>query len=280
MSPLGYINRYINLIIETLRQVGAVRIWLLLSGWAFFQWLLLFALESYPSSWVHGPVSFLLSLYDPAEATGFKHYPGHYLLLPKFFDWGRFWMGALIEGAVLGVVARIYYGRFVGSVPGGRSPFEGIGRMLIHIVPAWLTINGLTIMISLFVPDLAQPFIHASPRATAVFEWIVMPSAYALVWALFFFLIPSIAMYRDTFGRALRRSLSIFLQNPITSLFLSAMVLAGPFVISSLAGKTVTIVEKFHPEMVYWALVVELAVEVVAYYMWMGTAVRFLVEVE
>jgi hypothetical protein len=42
----------------------------------------------------------------------------------------------------------------------------------------------------------------------------------------------------------------------------------------------VTIIEKFRPELVYWVLLAGLAVNALASFLWMGTAVRFLIDEE
>jgi hypothetical protein len=54
--------------------------------------------------------------------------------------------------------------------------------------------------------------------------------------------------------------------------------MAGPYLLSRIAGRSEQIVWNFRPELVYWVMLAGLVVELVANFFWMGTAVRFLLE--
>ena len=58
------------------------------------------------------------------------------------------------------------------------------------------------------------------------------------------------------------------------------MVVASQTIVSAAAGRPVTIIEKFRPELVYWVLLAGLGFNLIASFFWMGTAVRFLIEEE
>jgi hypothetical protein len=47
-----------------------------------------------------------------------------------------------------------------------------------------------------------------------------------------------------------------------------------------LTGRSGQIVQKFKPELVYWLLLAGLVVDILFFFFWMGTAVRFLVDEE
>ena len=144
---------------------------------------------------------------------------------------------------------------------------------------AWLVINLLTIGIGTILPDILAPFLDG-PRRMAAFNFVVMPGAYVFILALFFVAIPSIAVKGDNVFRGLLRALKIFIRYPITCLFLSAFILAGPIFISILSSYAWDIIERFRPELVYWILVAGLGSELLANFFWMGTSVRLLAEPE
>jgi len=58
------------------------------------------------------------------------------------------------------------------------------------------------------------------------------------------------------------------------------IILSASIIISNILSNTVTMVENFKPEIVYWILLGSLIVELIMHFLWMGTTVRLLVDEE
>ena len=280
MTTISSINRFISLFIDTIRQFGRGRIWLLLFAYFLLNWLLLYSHYNFVSPIFYGFIKFWTGLFGNQQATGFTHYPGHFLLLPYFFGWAKFYLGVVVEGAVLGAAALMFYDSFLDVGKEDRASLKTILASWIHLVLAWLLLNGLIMLANLQLPELLEPWLVGSPQRIMAFEFVLLPFIYVVVLALFFFMVPSVAIYRESFLKALKRSLSIFVKNPFTCFFLSLIVLAVPILIAIINSRSAEIVQKFKPELVYWLLLVGLVVDIFLYFFWMGTAVRFLMDEE
>ena len=280
MDLVGGINRFIGLFIDSLRQIGRGRIWLILLGYFAAAWLVLYAHYSFTLPIFYGLISEWTSLFGQQEATGFSHYPGHFLLLPYFFGWAKFFLGLVIEGLVLGAVARQFFIGFAGSDNNPGFPSRSILASWGHLIMGWLLMNGLVLLISIKLPQWVNPLIQYSPRREMLFEFAVMPFIYVVIFALFFTLIPILALYRINVFSAAKRSLIMFFKAPLTSLFLAGLIMLGPIIISFVTSRPAQIVDKLRPELVYWVLVIALAVDVLANFFWMGTAVRLITDEE
>jgi hypothetical protein len=66
-------------------------------------------------------------------------------------------------------------------------------------VPAWALINGLILLVNLQLPKLLELWLVGSPRRIMAFEFVVLPFIYAVILAVFFFIIPRIAVYKEKF---------------------------------------------------------------------------------
>jgi hypothetical protein len=94
------------------------------------------------------------------------------------------------------------------------------------------------------------------------FEFVVLAFIYAVILAVFFFIIPWIAVYKEKFRKVLKRALRIFAGDPFTCFFLSLAILVVLTSISISASRSAEIVQQFKPEPVYWLLLVGLAADV------------------
>jgi hypothetical protein len=280
MDILAGVNRLIGLFVDSIKEFRQGRIWLLLFGYFLLNWLVLYAHYNFMSPVFYGLIKFWTGLFGDQKAVDFTHYPGHFLLLPYFFGWAKFYLGIIVEGAVLGAVALIFYDGFLDIPKEERIPLKTIFSSWIHLVLAWVLINGLILLVNLQLPKLLEPWLAGSSRRSLAFEFVVLPSVYAVILAIFFFIIPRIAVYKEKFHKALEQALLIFSRNPFTCFFLSLVILAAPVIISIIVSRSALIVEKFNPELVYWFLLAGLVVDVLFYFFWMGTAVRLMVAEE
>ena len=197
-------------------------------------------------------------------------------MLPYYFGLAKLIPGVLFEGLLLGAAAVYFYNAYLDAADQERLTLRSALKSWPHLLLAWCLLNGLTMFISLFAPDWLRFFHDDSPRRLLLVQWVIMPAVFTFVLSLLYFAVPAVAIYRVNVFRALGRSLRVFLRRPFTCFFLSAAVLAGPYILSQIAGYSGDIIAKFHPELVYWVLLAGLAVELVANFFWMGTAVRFL----
>ena len=280
MNIASGINRIIGLFVDTLKQFGKGRIW----GWLLLYFLIdLLVLEAhyyYTSPMLHGFMSLWTGLFPEEQVTGFSHYPGHFIMLPYFFEWGKLAVGLIIEGLLIGASAILFYESYVTVPKEDRFKFKDLLPSWIHLVLAYLIMNGILVAVSYFIPSLLSEWLAYSPRRILLFNWILMPGIYIVIVSLFIYMVPSIAVYRDNVLQALTRSLKTFFRNPITTIIVVAIILSASIIISNILSNTVTMVENFKPEIVYWILLGSLIVELIMHFLWMGITVRLLVDEE
>jgi hypothetical protein len=208
------------------------------------------------------------------------HYPGHFLLMPDFFSWARFILGTVIEGFLLGGVAIAFHDAFTRTSKAERSSTRELLPLWIHLTIGWLLINGLAVACNVFLPTWLDSALRYSPRRQLLFYYAILPGLYMLLLAVFYLVIARIAIYRETIFRALKRSLRAFIHNPFTFLTLAIILLIIPSIISIILSRPDIIVNKFRPELVFWLILGGLLVDLVVYFIWMGTAVKFLTDQE
>ena len=280
MSFLKCLNQFIALFIDTFKMFGRGKIWLILLLYFLLNWLLLYAHYDFLSPVFYGLISAWTRFVSESNAVVFSHYPGHFLLLPHYFGLAKFGLGLIFEGLVLGIIAVYFRDSFLGVKGPDRRSARSIAASWIYLGMAWLCINLLTMAVTMYFPDWLR-FLHDdSPRRLLAVEFVIMPGTLALILALFYFAIPVIAISRSNILSGIAASLRVFARRPFTCFLLAACILAGPYLMSALAGRSGQIIDKFRPEMVYWMLLAGLVVEMVANFFWMGTAVRFLLEDE
>ncbi len=280
MSLVRSINRLITLFHDTFRQFGRGRIWVALGVFFLLNWLVLYAHYKPLSPVFYGTIKLWVDLHGARVATGFFHYPGHFLVLPELFDYAKLVLGLFFEGAVLGLVALMFFDSYLQVKKPETSLFRLMLSSWFQLMLGWLLLNGLMLLVILYLPRYLVDWLWGSPRRIAIFEFAMVPAIFTFLLSLFYFVIPVIAVYGDNVFEALRRSVSIFRKNPLTCIFLALVVVVGQTFVSIAAGRPVTIIEKFRPELVYWVLLAGLVFHVLASFFWMGTAVRFLIEEE
>lgn len=280
MGFLKSLNQLIALFIDSLKLLGRGRIWSALLVYFILNLILLYAHYDIFCPLVYSAMSAWTKLINEAGAMVFTHYPGHFLMMPEYFHKARMALALVFEGLVLGVVAIQFRNALLAARGRDRLGVKSAVKSWISLLSAWLTINALTIGVSMFVPDWLAFFHDDSPRRLMAVEFVIIPFLLTLVLALFFFAIPAIVVYRENFFRGIGRSLGIFVRRPMTSFCLSGLILSGPFLVSAASSRSPWIVSNLHPEMVLWVLLAGLVVEMIANFFWMGTAVRFLIEDE
>ncbi|UCD64988.1 MAG: hypothetical protein JSW34_06035 [Candidatus Zixiibacteriota bacterium] len=273
------INYFLTLFLDTFRRLGGWRIWLVLGAYFLFEWLFLFAHYKFYWPVLIDILQPWLRLVNGQNAAGYTHYPGHFLLLPDFFDWTRFAVSILVKGVVLGVVAVLFShgytrgGQGYGRLLGGRTVF-----IWAQMVAAWLLVGGLVVIIYSVLPEMLSSSLAGAPRRIFFFKYMLQPALHIGALATVYFVIPVIAVRRVNFLRAVARSLTFFWRTPFTCLFLSAIIFFGHILLVQILARRAALVESFPPESIYWLLIAGLAMDIVIGFFWMGTASRYLVD--
>jgi len=280
MGLVDGLNRIISLLVDTLRQIGRGRIWLWLLGYFLVSWFVLYALYDFTSPIFYGLVSMLIGVFGQQQATGFMHYPGHFLLLPYVFEYIKIGLSIIFEGLILGAAAILFYESYVDVDEDDRFAVGSLVKSWLHLALGFVIINGILLGLNIGLATALRSYMEYSPRRVLAFEWVILPAVYAVVLGIFFHVLPSIAIYRENVFVAISKSVRVFFKNPISMFILAAIVLAVPIAISNFTAHPDTIVNKFTPELVYWVLAVGLFVDMIANFLWMGMSVRFLVDEE
>jgi hypothetical protein len=280
MPLLKHINQFVFLFEETFRQLHRWRIWLVLAVYAALAWLVLYIHVDISSPYFFGLMKAWTPIFGSARAEGFFHYPGHYALLPYYFEWAKLILSVLLEGLFLGTAALLFYSRFASGTQNLPGSFRAEVRLWGQLVLASIVFNGLLTLVGWALPTVFAPLLRGYGRRTLAFEFVVMPFIYSLLLGLFYFAVPSIAIRGVSFLKGIGRSFKIFLRRPFMSFFLAAIVLLAPIAVAAVLQQTDTIINKFKPEMVYWLLVAGILADMVSAFLWMGTAARFLASEE
>ena len=271
MNILDRINFFIQLFLDALRQLFSGRIWAPLVLYAALQWLVLYAHYQFNDPNLFGVMSFWTDFVRADYATAFTHYPQHFVLLGYYYGWAKMLIGLPLEGLILGLVARRFYFRYTGEWPQNRLSFG----TWINLILIWVVMTALLTAAGQFLPTALSSLID-SPRRMLAFAFVVVPALYSFIVALFYLAIPMLAIGRMNFLTAISRSLKGFIRRPIMFFSLAGVSLAGPLLVGALTSQPSKIVDGFKPELVYWLIAASLVLEAIAYFFWMGTAVRYL----
>jgi hypothetical protein len=273
------VNTYIGIFADTFKYFNRGKAWLWLLVIFVVEGLILQAHYKFYSPMFYWLMSPWINL-DQQTATGFIHYPGHFLLLPLYFGKAKFIIGSLFEGAILGAVALIFYRHSTGSTDTIRHSGGQMFMRWFQLCLAWFIINGLFYLVNLFLPQMFNWFLENHPRRIIVFNTVCLPFVFVLIMSIFYFIIPYIAIYRVNVFKAIKNSFILFIRNPFICFFSALTILLIPIILSILLSNQTTIVDKFNPELVYYLLLLGLFIDILVNFFWVGTAVRYLIEKE
>lgn len=279
MGLVDNINFFFTLVLDTLRQFGRGRIWLLLGGYFL---LLFFALYAhyqflapvfYP--FITGWVRLVAAIFS-LNADAFFHYPGHFFLLGLYYGWAKLIIGLVVEGLVLGALALIFSSLFNDSEQEDTGAvIRRAAKLWLQLTLAWLVLNGLTTIVGQVVPTLMQNMLY-SPKRQFVFAAVLMPGLLTIIIAPFFFALPAVAVRRVGALTAIGQSFRMFFRRPIMTLILTVIVISGPMLVSIINSFADRVVTTFRPELMFWVILGGLALEMFANFLWIGVATRYL----
>jgi hypothetical protein len=280
MALVKDINYFLLLFADTFRTFRRGTIWLVLFAYFVVMSLLLYAYLNYFSP-VFYPLAKATVILAGKEATErFFHYPGHFLYLPAVFGWSKTFVAIIFDGLFLGSAALLIRQEYLGRSNSSASRDKSLLSSWGHLILASFAFNLLIFAAGFLLPLALQSLLSGYARRGLLFEFVVLPAVYSLILAIFFVVIPRIALYGDSFMRALGLSWKSFIRRPLTSFFLAGIILFVPILIATIANHSDIIIGKFYPELVYWILWVGLGADLLANYFWMGTSVRLLVDNE
>lgn len=277
MSFIKDLNNFASILLDVLKNLGRGKAWLSLLVYMSILAAALVAHFQHLSPLFYGPIHFLTSLISSDLSERFYHYPSHFLYLPWFYGWAKLVLSVLLEGLFLGTAAlAFWYGYRRNQSNDGL--FKTALRRWPHFIAVSIIFNGLITGVSYLLPQLFHSMLISSPRRQLAFEFAVLPAIYCVLLALFFIAIPAVAVRSESFLKAIKRSFSLALHRPFSLLILSLLILVVPLLLSAAANRPEIIIEKFRPDLVFWILLIGLVAEMVANYLWMAAAVRFLAD--
>ena len=280
MPLVAGLNRYISLLIAPFSFLRVWRIWQVLGLYFLIVVTVLLAHLYFDLPIFSGIMSVWTSLFGQEQATGFSHYPGHFILLPYFFGWARFYVGLLLEGLVFGGLSVLFYDGMTRARGDESTRVRSMFSLWLSLSMGWLVIYGLWLLISLVLPQLLDTWLRYSPRRQVAFDFGFLPLLFVMVMSVMYFVLPAIAIYRESVWSAMKRSVRLFIRMPFTFFFLALTISIIPLMMSMIQSKSGLIVEKFSPELVFWISLAAVAADMAVMFMWVGSAVRMLVEEE
>ena len=277
---LKSINQFIALYVNTFKLFGKFKAWLLLFIIVAANWLLLYSHNNFTEPLFYGFITWWTNLWDAQYAGGFTHYPGHFILLSYYFSSAKLFLGLLIEGGLLGAASIILYKSLYSDIEKQNHTLKQNIKSWLNLSVGWAILNGILYAGYRFLPEIFSSFLWSSPRRQMIFDYGVIPFFNILVFAILFYTIPYIAIYRTNVLVGIKNSFRMFIKRPIFNLILSFSIMAVPITVSIIMMNPVTLVEKFKPEVVYYGLSLGLIVDLFVNFFWMGTAVNYISDEE
>ena len=284
MAIILGINRYINLYRATLSQFFHWSIWWPLLVFGGLNILLLYTFTHYPDPVAHAVLQPYLTVMNNLVSalgiadntvTAFSHYPQLYYLLPTQFEWGRFALGAVLEGLALALCARA----FARLYNGGASKWPTIGfRLWIVLVGIWLCVYILLSAVTYAIPTIFHEWLMGSPRRMQLFDFGLF-CLNLIVYATVAYAIPIVSLRRVRAWEAAKMSVRLFLRFPVMSfaiLFIPSLIFSYPlnWSISGAAG----IIGRLQPEVSAYLLGALVVADVVVSYFYVGAVIRLILD--
>lgn len=277
---LKSLNQLIALYLNTFKLFGRIKAWAFLLLIVLAYWILLYSHNNFTDPIFYGFISWWTNFWDAQYAGGFTHYPGHFILLSYYFSSAKLFLGFFLEGGLLGATAVVFYKYIYSDIENKNYTFQQNFKNWMNLIVGWAILNAILYAGYKFLPEIFSSFLWSSPRRQMLFNFAVIPFFNILVFALFFYTIPYIAIYRANVLVALKKSVSLFLKRPIFNFILSLTILFVPITISILMMDPSNLVDKFKPEIIYIGLTISLIADLFVNFFWIGTAVNYLSDQE
>jgi len=263
---------------QTIRQMGRVILWLplLIYGFLAFGIALMHYHIFSPAA---GPiVAAWVNLIKPDLANLFYHYPVHFEMFPFFFGNARLAVGVITEAFLFGVFIDLMIALYRGQRPALAVSFGHALRRYFSLTVVWAVLIAVLYVVNLYFNDFIENVIgftlKASPRRQLAAS-VALRGLTVLIYMPFVFMLPSIMAGAASFGEIIRRALGMFTRHP----FVAFGLVLIPYLIGLLpnwaASQSSNIVANFFPELVFYLVVISIAVDVIINFIFLGTSVKF-----
>jgi hypothetical protein len=197
MALVKDINYFLLLFADSFRTFRRGTIWLVLFAYFVLMSLLLYAyLNCFsPIFYPLAKATVILAGKDASER--FFHYPGHFLYLPAVFGWSKTLVAILLDGLFLGSAALLIRQEYVGRSKSTASRDRSLMSSWGHLILASFAFNLLIFAAGFLLPMALQPLLAGYARRGLLFEFVILPAIYSLILAVFFLVIPRIALSRS-----------------------------------------------------------------------------------
>ncbi len=276
MGFIDKINRFIGLYVDTFKALKRPGILLPFLIYACFQVILLQLLVNYTNPGLYPVLSPVINLIREGGGDYFAHYPGLYTMLPLVFQYGKFALGLLFEGLMIGLTVLLFLRIFKSDRTSDfnlSTAFKNWPRLFV----VWGVIAGILMIFNLYFPGFFIEYLRGSPRRLMLFDLAVRLATVG-IYSVFLYAVPSIIVYRQGIIRSFQSSLVLFLRYPLFSFFLAFVPFMLSLPISYAAANSNLIVNKFSPELVHYLLLGGVVADLVINFFLAGTIAKFLID--
>jgi len=278
LSFVSKVNRMIGLYLVPIRLFFRPIIWAPFAFYAALLLLILALLVSYTNPVIYPILSPLVGLTGEHNAEYFGHYPGLYLLLPYIFQWFKLIASLLFECLAIGLTSILFIRAIKPTEKNDLKLSSGFARWPSMFV-VWFVISGIIFLTNWFAPDLFRDFLIGSPRRITAFN-IALKVANIIVYSIFIYAVPAIAVYGNNILQAFRTTISLFARYPIFTIILVSIPYLLTVPTSFLSEKVGTIVDRFSPGLVAYVLLAGIIVDMIVNFLLTGAVIKLLAEDE
>jgi hypothetical protein len=271
MNKMEKINLFISIYIAQFMNIFRITAWLPFLVLGIVQLIGLIIITNLNLPGFKTIIFPVLNLFMPEQLF---HYPVYYLAAPQAYSiFDTFILGPTLSILAIGMaVCRLggFHERNFDSMGICRKKaLANYGRLFFF----WLIQTALLLAVILIPVNILEPYAYESPRF-AVFVKVALQMAGFLVLAVFIYAIPAMLSGGKSLGTGLLQSLRLFAKNPIFTYFI--IFLPGIIKISFdllTTNFAQHIITRDNPEIIIWALFVNIGVGIFLNLFIYGTAV-------
>lgn len=276
------LSEFLYLYTQTFRQMGRLHLWIPMLLYGLLAYLLVL-LHYHLFSPLFGPLlAFWIDLVKPSLTDAYFHYPAHFILLNAVYNMGRIVLNIITEAFLFGVLSDMLISLYNNEKPAFLKSFRKSLRRYFALTAIWAVMIAVQLIIGLYFHDFIENVVgislQASPRRQIAAD-VAHHLLSVVVFTLFAFMLPSIILGKESWGRSIFRAVALVFRHPIVSfclVFLPLFVIG--FIPNWLAAQTETIVNNFFPELVFYVTVATIILDMLLYFIFMGTAVKFFMD--
>ncbi|MCP4568178.1 MAG: hypothetical protein GY841_11425 [FCB group bacterium] len=266
---------------QTFRQMGRLNLWLpvLILGLVAF---MIMELHYYVFSPVAGPiVRAWAELIKPELAGGLTHYPGQFIVMPYFFGNARLLVNIFLEAFLFGAMIDMLIALHRGERPAFVVSFKAALRRYLPLTLVWFLLTALLYLVNIYFFDFVDKVIGYSlveaPRRQFMAS-LALRGVTVLLYMPCIYLLPAIMVGGKSLGQSIKSGFAVFARHPFITLGLVLVPYIFGVIPSIWASESVKVVTNFFPEMVYYLILISIAVDVIVNFVLLGTSVKFFMD--